>query len=298
MNSHVRRIDEILTSHIWDVRPDGAGTPAVGITEVTESDHRSGTSTVVVSAAADGYDVIGQEASGVQPRRMLVRGSRCIARACRTRSADSWCRHGMLGGLGWSVHVCYPLTASRSVFPALNDGAVAAAMAMLSPVRGFLPRRAGRCLAVNVPKPAMVTGSPRARASPMAVIMAPITRSAADLGKDACPATSAASSDRFQARVVRHLYAVLRRRQQRRSRSTRSSASTSARTCIYGHLAECNANAPAVSHLEIDDNVSGREHELGQPRHARSVMCALALQTVPREMGSTKKCGVQTRAGR
>ena len=148
---------------------------------------------------------------------------------------------------------------------------------VISPVRGFLPRRAGRCLAVNVPKPAMVTGSPRARASPMAVIMAPITRSAADLGKDICPATSAASSDRFQARVVRHLYAVLRRRQQRRSRSTRSSASTSARTCIYGHLAECNANAPAVSHLEMDDNVSGREHEVGQPRHARSVMCALAL---------------------
>ena len=83
---------------------------------------------------------------------------------------------------------------------------------VISPVRGFLPRRAGRCLAVNVPKPAIATGSPRARASPMAVVMAPITRSAADLGKDACPATSAASSVRFQARVVRHLYAVLRRR--------------------------------------------------------------------------------------
>ena len=132
MRSHVRRIAEIPAPPLWDVRPDGAGTPGVGITEVTESKHRSGTSTVVESAAADGYEAIGQEASGVQSRRMVVRGWRCTARACRTRSADSWCRHRMLGGLGWSVHVCYPLTASRSVFPALNDGVVAAAMAMLS----------------------------------------------------------------------------------------------------------------------------------------------------------------------
>ena len=50
-----------------------------------------------------------------------------------------------------------------------------------------------------------------------------------------------------------------------------------ARTCIYGHLEERNANDPAVSHLEMDDNVPGREHELGRPRHARSVMSALAL---------------------
>ena len=50
-----------------------------------------------------------------------------------------------------------------------------------------------------------------------------------------------------------------------------------ARTCIYGHLEERNANDHAVSHLEMDDNVPGREHELGRPRHAMSVMPALAL---------------------
>ena len=50
-----------------------------------------------------------------------------------------------------------------------------------------------------------------------------------------------------------------------------------ARTCIYGHLEGHHVNDPAVSHLEMDDNVPGREHELGRPRHAMSVMSALAL---------------------
>ena len=36
-------------------------------------------------------------------------------------------------------------------------------------------------------------------------------------------------------------------------------------------------NDPAVSHLKMDDNVPGREHELGRPRHAMSVISALAL---------------------
>ena len=47
-----------------------------------------------------------------------------------------------------------------------------------------------------------------------------------------------------------------------------------ARTCIYGHLEEHHANYPAVSRLQVDDNVPGREHALGRPRHA---MSALAL---------------------
>ena len=50
-----------------------------------------------------------------------------------------------------------------------------------------------------------------------------------------------------------------------------------ARTCIYGHLEEHHVNDPAVSHLEMDDNVPGREHEYGRPRHAMSVMPALAF---------------------
>ena len=36
-----------------------------------------------------------------------------------------------------------------------------------------------------------------------------------------------------------------------------------ARTCIYGHLDEGNADNPEVSHLETDDNLPGREHGLG-----------------------------------
>ena len=58
----------------------------------------------------------------------------------------SWCCHGTLGGIGCFVHVCDRLTGSRSAFPAVNDGTVDAAVAMLSSVRGFLPRRARRCL--------------------------------------------------------------------------------------------------------------------------------------------------------
>ena len=50
-----------------------------------------------------------------------------------------------------------------------------------------------------------------------------------------------------------------------------------ARTCIYGHLEGHHVNDAAVSHLEMDDNVPGREHELGRPRHVMSVMSALAL---------------------
>ena len=50
-----------------------------------------------------------------------------------------------------------------------------------------------------------------------------------------------------------------------------------ARTCTYGHLAELNANTPAVSRLEIDDKVRRRDHEPGRPRPAPSVMPALAL---------------------
>ena len=59
--------------------------------------------------------------------------------------------------------------------------------------------------------------------------------------------------------------------------ASRAKWAQTARTCIYGHLEEHNADDPAVSHLETDDNVPGREHELGRPHHAMSVMPALAL---------------------
>ena len=50
-----------------------------------------------------------------------------------------------------------------------------------------------------------------------------------------------------------------------------------ARTSMDGHPEERNANDPAVPHLEMDDNVPGREHEFGRPPHAMSVMFVLAL---------------------
>ena len=65
------------------------------------------------------------------------------------------------GGLSHSR----PLTISRSFFAALNAGAVEAAMAMLSPVCGFRPWRAGRERVENVPNPAMAMASCLARAS-------------------------------------------------------------------------------------------------------------------------------------
>ena len=59
--------------------------------------------------------------------------------------------------------------------------------------------------------------------------------------------------------------------------STAADQAQTARTCIHGHLEERNAVDPAASHLEMGDNVPGRDHELGRPRHAPSVMAALAL---------------------
>ena len=46
---------------------------------------------------------------------------------------------GWVPGRGPSIQPCFGLSASRSVLPALNDGAVAAAMAMVSPVAGLRP---------------------------------------------------------------------------------------------------------------------------------------------------------------
>ena len=56
---------------------------------------------------------------------------------------------------------------ARSTFSASNDGAFDAATAMLSPVRGFRPDRAGRLFVENVPNPVTDTVSSFARASPM-----------------------------------------------------------------------------------------------------------------------------------
>ena len=89
------------------------------------------------------------------------------------------------------------LTVSRSAFPALNDGAVEAGMAMLSPVAGFRPWRADRLRVAKLPKPAMVTFSPRASASPMAAKTALTTLSALALGTEVSAATWDASSALF-----------------------------------------------------------------------------------------------------
>ena len=54
---------------------------------------------------------------------------------------------------------------------------------------GFLPWRAARSRITNWPKPAMATGSSRARASPMAKNTAPTMRSAVALVADVSVAT-------------------------------------------------------------------------------------------------------------
>ena len=50
-----------------------------------------------------------------------------------------------------------------------------------------------------------------------------------------------------------------------------------ARTCIYGHLEERDAVDPAASHLEMDDNVPGRDYEPGRLVTRRASCPALAL---------------------
>ena len=57
-------------------------------------------------------------------------------------------------------------------------------MAIASPVRGFLPSRAGRSLVVKDPKPAMVTGSPFSRASVIASNTAVTAEAASDFESD------------------------------------------------------------------------------------------------------------------
>ena len=61
---------------------------------------------------------------------------------------------------------CY-LTVSRSVLPAVKEGVFQAAMAILSPVRGFRRWLAGRYLVEKVPNPAILMGLPLARISAM-----------------------------------------------------------------------------------------------------------------------------------
>ncbi len=56
-------------------------------------------------------------------------------------------------------------------------------MAMASPVRGLRPWRAGRLFVVNVPQPAMETGSPLARLSPTATKTTATIRSAEVLSR-------------------------------------------------------------------------------------------------------------------
>lgn len=66
------------------------------------------------------------------------------------------------------LHLSGYLTASQRVLPTLNESAVEAAMAVLSPVRGLRPWRAGRDRVEKAPKLAIVAVSPPASASAMA----------------------------------------------------------------------------------------------------------------------------------
>ena len=85
------------------------------------------------------------------------------ARSClgRRSSGNCWRRSSThfprkLAAHRARTHVFDSLTVSRSAFPALNDGAVEAGMAMLTPVAGLRPWRADRLRVAKLPKPAMV----------------------------------------------------------------------------------------------------------------------------------------------
>ena len=94
-------------------------------------------------------------------------------------------------------HVRSRSTASRRVLPDLKAGVREAAMAMVSPVRGFLPSRGGRSRVEKVPNPAMATVSPQARASAMVANTARTASAATDFDSDVPAATFETSSDRF-----------------------------------------------------------------------------------------------------
>ena len=122
------------------------------------------------------------------------------------------------------------LTASRRVLPALNEGAVEAAMVMVSPVRGLRPVRAGRERVEKAPKPAIVTVSPLASASAMAENTALTAAAASDFDSEVLAATPTASSRLF---IPRPLWSPFRRSV---SRYRRLSGSAPRR--VVAHLAE------------------------------------------------------------
>ena len=124
-------------------------------------------------------------ASCIQGRRAFrdrqVSSPPASARICRGRQARSERQ----------------LTVSRSPFPALNNGTFEAAIAMLSPVRGFRPCRAGRSFTEKVPNPATLTVSPLARASLMDPSTALTAVSASAFDSEASAATQVDRSDLF-----------------------------------------------------------------------------------------------------
>ena len=95
------------------------------------------------------------------------------------------------------------LTASCHVLSALNEGALEAAMAMGSPVRGFRPRRAACVLVAKVPNPATVTVSPLARALAVAVNSAVTAAVALAYESDSAAATCEQRSERIM--MVHHV---------------------------------------------------------------------------------------------
>ena len=94
---------------------------------------------------------------------------------------------------------CERLSLSRRVLLDLKVGTVRAAMATVSPVRGFLPWRAARWWAVNLPKLARLTASPLSSASAMAETRASSAVAASARDNDGRAAVRAPSAVRFTA---------------------------------------------------------------------------------------------------
>ena len=91
----------------------------------------------------------------------------------------------------------------RSVLPALNDGALDAAMAMPSPVCGLRPWRAARLLVAKVPNPAGGVESRRVWAYRISGVAVPADQSRSDAALGGAPAVPSGRSFRANLSSVR-----------------------------------------------------------------------------------------------
>src|SRR4051794_26560328 len=119
-------------------------------------------------------------------QRWQIQGRRLGPVLCTARAEDA----------GDAAYV--PLRAFLKSAPALNFGALLAAIWMRSPVCGFTPWRAPRSATENLPKPVIATSPPRCSVSLTTSVRAFTAASASDRLMSARSATCSISSDLFK----------------------------------------------------------------------------------------------------